>query len=511
MAQRTRKTLKFYYDQDPDRDKQIEAIVNALNSLDGSDIPTCIGERVAGALTRKAKQCQIETAGDGLPSQISVSDLRDKTIDQCLALMAKFQNNKALFLNRVFKDNSLEEGGLRLDMCEVPRIGCSDIEIVDKTGISRIAVAESVPIYLDKATQQVKLEYLSSLGGINFALGGIDAYQFLADTLKFANDAKFIQNLAGLKDASGAKRIVIVQPGDDLKSVIENSTAGQIICLTGGTHTVTSTITWPAHRLVLLALGGAVVDFNFSSNANAWNLPSDRSTVAGTLVVGIHFTASGAGHVTLKMSWQWDVRDCEFSGNIGGLWGRDSKFSNCYFHSNATIYVAGWRCMTFECCRIDNYLSLNVDPVFIACEITKGIYFYARQIEFYGCYLNEANIKLQPSSDIKSTIVISGGEFYKSIVMVNNWGMTTVKIDGARFTTDDEVLWVRSTSRVRVAHINCCSIYPVSGSPQVVKKDSDATIEQLSVTNCVGNATLDASLADSCDFYGNNGISITGV
>jgi len=131
---------------------------------------------------------------------------------------------------------------LKMDLDLVRRLVGQDIEILNRTGSSRIAVAEAVPIYLDKGTEKVKLEFLSTLPGINITLDGVDAYYLKSGDLVFANTAKNIQNLAGVKDSGGSKRLIIVQPGDDVKAKLEAAPNGSWVIILPGEYYTSSAI-----------------------------------------------------------------------------------------------------------------------------------------------------------------------------------------------------------------------------------------------------------------------------
>ena len=134
------------------------------------------------------------------------------------------------------------EQSLKMDLDYVRRLLGQDIEILNKTGSSHIAVAETVPICLDKGTEKVKLAFLPTLPGINISLDGVDAYHLKSDDLVFANTPKNIQNLAGLKDASGTKRLIIIQPGDDVKAKLEAAPNGSWVLILPGEYEVSESI-----------------------------------------------------------------------------------------------------------------------------------------------------------------------------------------------------------------------------------------------------------------------------
>jgi len=134
------------------------------------------------------------------------------------------------------------EQSLKMDLDYVRRLLGQDIEILNKSGLSHIAVAETVPICLDKGTEKVKLAFLPTLPGINISLDGIDAYHLKSDDFVFANIPKNIQNLAGLKDASGTKRLIIIQPGDDVKAKLEAAPNGSWVLIFPGEYYVSESI-----------------------------------------------------------------------------------------------------------------------------------------------------------------------------------------------------------------------------------------------------------------------------
>ena len=402
---------------------------------------------------------------------------------------------------------------LKMDLDLVRRFLGQDIEIVNKTGSSRIAVAEGVPIYLDKATQQVKLEYLSSLGGINFALGGIDAYQFLADTLNFVNDAKFIQNPAGVKDASGTKRIVIVQPSDDLKSVIENSTAGQIICLTGGIHTVTSTITWPAHPLHLLGIGNPVVEF--TQYNVAFMTHTDASATVGTRVENIEFKTTPSGLTWWNPYERWTLINVKFSSRFGvGTWG-ETTFISCVFDSGYSKFTSGTP-VNFYNCYFKSGFTFNSNPLFSGCIISTDLRLYGWRAIFVGCKLESGyTIQSYPSSEIHSIVKFEGCEIYGRL-RVNGGDSNDItdvfSVRDSYIKNAYEGVYVSGQATVRKVILDGCAIIPQSGFAGLLRKDADATVESFTVCNCVcGGAELNASLASEVDFYGNSNLSITGV
>ncbi|RKY17308.1 MAG: hypothetical protein DRP63_03900 [Planctomycetota bacterium] len=77
---------------------------------------------------------------------------------------------------------------------------------------------------------------------MNISLDGVDAYHLKSDDLVFANTPKNIQNLAGLKDASGTKRLIIIQPGDDVKAKLEAAPNGSWVLILPGEYSVSSAI-----------------------------------------------------------------------------------------------------------------------------------------------------------------------------------------------------------------------------------------------------------------------------
>jgi len=353
---------------------------------------------------------------------------------------------------------------LKMDLDLVRRLLGQDIEIVNKTGSSRIAVAEGVPIYLDKATQQVKLEYLSSLGGINFALGGIDAYQFLADTLNFANDAKFIQNPAGVKDASGTKRITIVQPGDDVKAKLEAAPNGCWVIILPGEYYTSSAIDLSAkcnfrvtgfgfatgtdYDPTIIYTDQNIKVFDFGSNGGWDNVVVENLRIeqrGGEQGYGIYCSQWNAGkQLFLDRVYVYDftygilyqggsrihISRCIADNCSTGIYARATEewsyVERCFARNNYIgIYIAGSRGLQVLNCDSNgnsyNYLYANISgttyPIFKHCHSRDA---------------GSAHIRLETSYDPSSyPVFLTLDGFY----VIGNGGEDVIRFTGSYSAT----------------------------------------------------------------------------
>jgi len=128
---------------------------------------------------------------------------------------------------------------VKMDLNVVRRLVGDNVEVSNRDGAARIALLAGAP--LDKGTDNVKL-YWNGSSWVLTRGDGADLLYLDGTDLNFINSARFIKNLAGIKDSAGNKRMIIVQPGDDVKSKIENAPNGSWVLILPGDYYVGSSI-----------------------------------------------------------------------------------------------------------------------------------------------------------------------------------------------------------------------------------------------------------------------------
>lgn len=334
------------------------------------------------------------------------------------------------------------------------------------------------------------------------------------------------------KDASGTKRLIIVDPAiHDLKTIIENSTPGQRLFLLAGTHNVTSKITFPAHPLYIEGQDkdNTIIKADFGAAdylwANTSGNPPDESN--GTIVRNITFS-SGAYNVYFRAK-RWYLYNCKFKDYA---------------------YPWGLSATRLKDCRIEQALN--------------GTVYWGDDIVAEDCYIN--NVRIYPSNTTttpavfrnceyiyetlhieKGSVLLIGGRFRRGVTLATRSTYTprpTLFALGVRFeesgyavcrldtldniaqvfpyvylvnciiNRDDKILEVyESYVQLKKFVLMGCYLEPYSADINILYNNG-GTIDHAIIAYNTGddstyNINLDTSQATLCEFDMNSGIIIT--
>jgi|GEM_PF-2690746 len=184
---------------------------------------------------------------------------------------------------------------IHLDLNTVHKLVGDNIEINNKDGLSKIALKSLVPLVFDKDVGNVTAYYDNTLAKLILTMAGIDSVYLDNTDLRFVNNPRFIQYLAGLKANGGTEYLRVIEPSispADFKSIIE-SASNKVVWLTPGTYILTydttgisgySVITLPQNCIIVAF--GAEIKFRYSNTNGNFTQRFVRINQKGCVIMG---------------------------------------------------------------------------------------------------------------------------------------------------------------------------------------------------------------------------------
>jgi len=340
-------------------------------------------------------------------------------------------------------------------------------------------------------------------------------------------NAFFAKHLAGIKDSAGNKRKIIVEEGDDLKSIIENSIAGQHLYLLKGDHTVSEPITYPSHPLFIDGQPGARIVVDYAGTylwANTSGNPPDGSN--DTIIRNITFTSTSGNWARFRAK-RWYLYNCKFEGLVSpyGFDGTRLKHGRIDLDSNQHCY---WTNFIAEDCYINSIRLWSQNNANIPNILRDVEYIYEATIHLGGNLLIIGGY-------CERGISISARDYYSPRpalfafgVKIGNSGLGAVCVDTIDKVTqdfpyvylinciikrNDKILNIWETYvHLKKFVLQGCYLEPVSADLNIIY--NDGTIDHAIIAYNTGddssyNINLDTSKATLCEFDMNSGITIT--
>jgi len=312
-------------------------------------------------------------------------------------------------------------------------------------------------------------------------------------------------------DKDAKHRVVTVEPDDDLKSVIENSTAGQVIILISGSHIIDQQISWPNHKLCFVGVGNPTIVFDFSSSQSV-TTETYPSGTEGTIFQNIKFSTASSYKANFFVDgWIWiDVifEQCASPVNV-----HNCLFLRAVFSLASSKAVGGG---TYIECVQTNSLLLEFK---YTATLLGGSFQDIRLVDYDNIKIvggEHSHIRLHgwhnPSERDANQIVSIEDVYFSGVTTPftceSSGQLRRILVRGC-YVVRDGVVFDNTSSGITIGDLIFADNYFAASSSNLNILSNSGTIQHCAVIRNSGNAVLDTSQANECEFDMNTGITIS--